>query len=352
MVASAGSGKTTYLVDKALSDSGKRVAVVTYTNNNLAVIKRTLCEKAGVSPARIDVRTWFEFLLHECARPYQRSVYEDKRIRTVYFPEGRSAPYARKDDVARFYFRNGEEVYSDKISKFVMECERKSAGRVTRRLSEMYDAVFVDETQDLAGYDFDLLEVVMQAGIPMVLVGDPRQGTYRTNESARNRRYCGSGFLDKAKEWEASGLCVVEKQARSYRCNQTICDFADKLYPDFEKTSSLNDKVTGHDGVFMVASEHLDLYNRRYSPQLLRYNRTADTHGHSAVNFGNAKGMTFDRVLIVPHGPIKKYLLSGDLSTVEGSLAKFYVAVTRARHSVAFLYDGKCCGGYPACEPA
>jgi DNA helicase-2/ATP-dependent DNA helicase PcrA len=215
----------------------------------------------------------------------------------------------------------------------------------------MYDAIFVDETQDLAGYDFDLLEALMRAGIPMEMVGDPRQGTFRTNESARNRRYCGSGFLDKAKEWEAAGLCAVEKQARSYRCNQRICDFADKLYPDFDKTSSLNDKVTGHDGVFMVASKHLDSYTRRYSPQFLRYNRTTDTHGHSAVNFGNAKGMTFARVLIVPHGPIKQYLLSGELSAVEGSLAKFYVAVTRARHSVAFLYDGKCCGGYPVWEP-
>jgi DNA helicase-2/ATP-dependent DNA helicase PcrA len=52
--------------------------------------------------------------------------------------------------------------------------------------------------------------------------------------------------------------------------------------------------------------------------------------------------LEFDRVLIIPHGPIKKYLKSGDVNDVKGSLSKFYVAVTRAKHSVAFLYDGEC----------
>ena len=36
--------------------------------------------------------SWFSFLLHECARPYQRTVYPKQRIKTVYFTEGRS-PY-------------------------------------------------------------------------------------------------------------------------------------------------------------------------------------------------------------------------------------------------------------------
>ena len=57
------------------------------------------------------------------------------------------------------------------------------------------------------------------------------------------------------------------------------------------------------------------------------------------MNFGQAKGLNFERVLILPNGPIKKFLKTGDIKKVEKSRAKFYVALTRARYSVAFLYD-------------
>jgi DNA helicase-2/ATP-dependent DNA helicase PcrA len=55
------------------------------------------------------------------------------------------------------------------------------------------------------------------------------------------------------------------------------------------------------------------------------------------MNFGAVKGMTFDRTLIFPHGPLKKYLVSGDLKDAGKELAKLYVAVTRARQSTAFV---------------
>lgn len=49
--------------------------------------------------------------------------------------------------------------------------------------------------------------------------------------------------------------------------------------------------------------------------------------------------MTFDRVLIFPHGPTLKWLVTGDTSQVDKSLTKLYVAITRARFSVAFVLD-------------
>lgn len=341
IIASAGSGKTTFLVEEALSNPDKRIAVVTYTNNNLEVIKRTFCEKHGVTPARVDVRTWFGFLLHECSRPYQRSVYSRMRVKAIHFSKGRSARFARYADTKRYYFRNDDEVYSDKISRFVIDCEEHSGGRMTRRLREMYDAIYVDELQDLAGYDLEVLEAFMRAGISMVLVGDPRQTTYTTNQSAKNSQYRDIGFLKKVREWQTGGLCTVETHARSFRCNQKICDFADRLWPEMEKTVSCNSTATEHDGIFVVSTPRLQTYVDLFSPVLLRYDRRSETYGYPALNFGEAKGMTFDRVLVLPHGPIRKYLSTGALKDIAGSLRKFYVAVTRARYSVAFLYDGE-----------
>ena len=118
-----------------------------------------------------------------------------------------------------------------------------------------------------------------------------------------------------------------------------------------EKTVSYNSITTDHDGIFVVSENNVHEYVSRFSPVLLRYDRTAETYDYHALNFGNAKGLEFNRVLILPHGPIKKYLKSGDVNDVKGSLSKFYVAVTRAKHSVAFLYDRECSVGCTEWQP-
>lgn len=47
--------------------------------------------------------------------------------------------------------------YSDKLSKFVFKYE-KSKGVVFDRLSRIYNYIFIDEVQDLAGYDLELIK--------------------------------------------------------------------------------------------------------------------------------------------------------------------------------------------------
>ena len=58
------------------------------------------------------------------------------------------------------------------------------------------------------------------------------------------------------------------------------------------------------------------------------------------MNFGESKGLTFDRVLIFPHKLAQKWLSTGQLDHIASSVEKLYVGVSRARYSVAFVYDG------------
>ena len=58
------------------------------------------------------------------------------------------------------------------------------------------------------------------------------------------------------------------------------------------------------------------------------------------MTFGESKGLTLDRVLIFRHSGRKKWLSTGELAHVEKSAAKMYVGTTRARYSVAFVFDG------------
>ena len=146
--------------------------------------------------------------------------------------------------------------------------------------------------------------------------------------------------MNLVKKWQKDGLCSLEHVNGTYRCNGSICDFSNALWPDMEAMTPLRKDGADHAGVFLVAENAVEEYVRRFNPQVLRHDKRAKTFGREALNFGLAKGLQFERVLIVPTGPIKDYLRNGDLSCVEKARDKLHVAVTRAFHSVAFVYDG------------
>jgi DNA helicase-2/ATP-dependent DNA helicase PcrA len=97
--------------------------------------------------------------------------------------------------------------------------------------------------------------------------------------------------------------------------------------------------VTGHDGAFLVSAKSVPAYVEHYRPQVLRLDRRTQCNDYAAMNFGESKGMTFDRVLVFPHAKGRQWLVSGNYDHVKDSAAKMYVGVTRARHSVAFVCD-------------
>lgn len=59
------------------------------------------------------------------------------------------------------------------------------------------------------------------------------------------------------------------------------------------------------------------------------------------MNFGDAKGGAFERVLVYPTEPMTKWLLNHAVELKQQSRARLYVAVTRAIKSVGFVVDDK-----------
>lgn len=341
IIAAAGSGKTTCLIKQAMENHKKRICIITYTIDNLNEITNAFCRANGSVPDNVTIVSWFSFLLNECVRPYQNVLYDDKRIENICFVNGVSAKFVSKSDITKYYLHDGREIYTDKISEFSCLCNEQSNGAVINRLANLYDSLYIDEVQDLAGFDFDLLEVLFDSQIEIVTVGDNRQHTFATNNSRKYKKFKGSNIIDLFKLWEGQNKCQIEYMRDCFRSNQMICELADSLYPEMPKTISKNDGKTGHDGVFVISENDLEDYILKNDPIILRYDRKTKIDGFGALNFGLSKGLTFDRVLILPNGPIKKFLKTGDIKHVEKSRAKFYVALTRARYSVAFLYNGK-----------
>ena len=338
IIASAGSGKTTTIVDDACGDTARRAAMITYTNNGREEITTKSYQRFGCVPPHVTINTWYAFLLRHFVRPYQKCLY-DPRVAGIQFVNGRSAPYVAADNVRRHYFSKPDRMYVDKVSKFAWYVIEHTGGLPLQRFEQIFDRLFIDESQDLAGYDLELIELLLKSGVEITLVGDHRQATYSTNSAAKNKKYGGPNIVLKFEEWEKAGFCGIDYHNYSHRCVQAICDLADQFHPKAPNTESKNTDITGHDGVFAVRKSHVAAYMQAYNPQPLRYSRATRNIPGKPINYGNAKGMTFDRTLIYPHAPLKKFLKTGELKDAGKEVAKIYVAITRARQSVAFVVD-------------
>lgn len=336
--AAAGAGKTTRLVRDAIAHPDDRILVTTFTINNEAGIRKKFFEECGRIPQNVTIQTWFTLLLHELSRPYQNVLYPECRIGGLVLVNGQSAMYVGENNTRPHYFSDGENIYSDKLAKFSVRCNELSEGAVIQRLQDAYDKIYVDEIQDLAAWDLDILDLLFASEISVTAVGDYRQSTYQTSNASKYKKYAGVQIIDKFSAWAAQGACELESMSHSYRCNQTICDFADRFFPEAPQTESRNEVSTEHDGVFIVRSNQVPEYMRTYEPQVLRYDRRSSCQNLPAVNFGDAKGLGFDRVLIFPHGPLRRAIETGDFDLKAPT--KPYVAVTRARFSVGIVHDG------------
>lgn len=342
IIAAAGSGKTSELVTRANKMSNKRVLITTYTVENSEEIKGKFFKESGCAPSNVKIQTWFSFLLNEAVRPYQNYLYDKNRIENIEFVSGRSSTYVGKKDVEKYYLKAGKNIYTDKMCDFILAVNKLSHQAVIKRLESLYEVIMIDEVQDLAGYDLDFLLELFKSKIEIIVVGDNRQAVLFTNQSAKNKNTRGEHIFDLFKEWEGEGFCKISYKTDCFRSNQKICDLADLFYPEMPKTKSLNQEITGHDGLFHITSQDVESYISKYDPQVLRYDRKTKYGGEKLpLNFRKSKGLTFNRVLILCNGPLNKFLKSGEIEPHLKSKAPYYVALTRARYSVCFVSDEK-----------
>lgn len=365
IIASAGSGKTTKIVDEALSITDERVLITTYTQANEGEIKKKIIEKNKSIPSNITVQPWFSFLIKHGVKPYQ-GVLNDimfhkdvKGLNLVSQLSGRKTnsngePITYKgrplfwgeDHFSKYYFDSNWKIYSDKLSKFTFKVNQKTNNEIFDRISRIYPYIFVDEVQDLAGYDLEVLKLLFKTDAKVLLVGDPRQVTYLTHYGRKNPGYRDGKIkqyiLDKCDSLIEGGV-DEESLKYSHRNNEMICKYSSQLYPDFPQTMPCKcclREDTGHDGVFLIRPKEVDRYLNMYNPTQLRWNSTVKTNSkYPVMNFGESKGLTLDRVLIYPTTTMNPWIEDNDESLSGETRAKLYVGITRAKYSTAIIYD-------------
>lgn len=128
----------------------------------------------------------------------------------------------------------------------------------------------------------------------------------------------------------------IVKNNTSKRFVSDIADFANLVYPNEPIIGALETEEQAI-GVFQILQTDVDAYIRQLKPNILKYDVKTPTLGYPSLNFGVSKGMTLERVLIFPNKPLSSFLL--DPSKGLKAPDKYYVGVTRARYSLAFVVE-------------
>lgn len=344
-LAVAGSRKTQSIVNSCSSGPlGRRRLVLNYTVSGQRSLEQRL--RAACHPSCLpDVSGWYAFLLHHWVRPFLPLKYPGRRLTGLNFKDN---PVATRNGIVvatgvNRFLDPDSRAYKRFLSKLAIDVDDAAEGTVITRLQRMYDEIYVDEVQDMTGYDLDVLERLLKSTSSIHLVGDIRQSVFDTNpQDRRLRKFRGLNMINWFKEQEKAGRLSLEFSSETWRSVQAVATFADTIFnPDFKFPPTISKQVesSSHDGIFAVAPADFAAYMRTFNPVCLRQRITTRIpDGVSAINFGVAKGLTYERVAIFPTAAMKEFLIKGTLLS-DKSACGLYVGVTRAIHSVAFVMD-------------
>ena len=77
IIAAAGAGKTTFLIDQALKIP-ENVLITTYTDANEQSIRDKFYELHGCIPSNVTIMPWFSLLIKHGIRPYQSYLIKNR----------------------------------------------------------------------------------------------------------------------------------------------------------------------------------------------------------------------------------------------------------------------------------
>lgn len=320
-----------------IPSTSKKILLITYTNKGVEALKTEYSKQnCGVVDERADIKTWYQFLLAEMIKPYQSYIFKQENlVRSIDFTSMYGKPNYKKRGTKEHYLNRHNDVLVNAASELAVDCNTISDGKVIKRLEKVYAHIFIDEIQDIAGSDLDLLNLFLKSSISVTCVGDYKQATFRTHNAKKNRKVTGVNIIDHFNDLERKGVLEMQYNKMSRRFNQEICDFSNTIFGDDNEIETTMVETCENDGVYLLPADVIEEYIAHYHPVILKYDITTDTLGHISYNFGACKGMTFERTLIFPNGVFLSFLKGKELN----SPSKYYVASTRSKYSIGFVVD-------------
>lgn len=304
--------------------------MVTYTENNYRNLRNRIILQHGSIHSGTRICTYFSFLYSFCLRPLCGDKYGLKGINFDLPPE--STRRRRRDDLRHYIDRHGR-IYAARMASFVIKFGM--VGEVRQRIAKYFSAVYVDEVQDFAGYDFNLLLDLTEKNTDTVLVGDFFQHTYDTSRDGNVNKGLHDDYAKYKKAFENRGFRVDEETlGKSYRCSPTTCQFvSESIGVDIgshHATASILEFVD--DEGWADAIFHQDHTVKLFYQSHSSYPCTSD-------NWGASKGIDdYDSVCVVLNKKAEGLYRKGHLGQLPATTRnKLYVACTRARSELLLV---------------
>lgn len=324
----AGSGKTTHLI-KSLNLE-QRALIITYTENNHKHLRNSIIKKFGSLPTNISLMTYFTFLHGFCFRPHMQMQMGTRGL-SFRRPPQRSYPLT---DPRRFRDSSGR-LYHNRLAKLI---ETKGLlPAVKARIERFYDAVYVDEVQDFAGHDFNLLLAVSAANADMLFVGDFYQHTFDTSRDGSVNSTLHDDITRYEKRFKDAKITVDKVTlSKSWRCGVTVCDFI-RVQLQINMDAH-EERIT--DMINVETQAHADELHSNHNVVKLFYEQH-HKYGCYSQNWGASKGEDhYNDVCVILGAKAWKQYQEGKLhESVAKTKNKLYVAFSRAHGSVYVAPD-------------
>ncbi len=321
----AGSGKTTYIIDQLSPD--RSALIITYTIENYKNLEREIVKKFGHTPPNILLMTYFSFLYSFCFRPF---VGYDLRIRGLDY-ESQASKWVKQTRLG-YYVTKGSRLRSYRAGKFLLA--KGVEEKIRARLESYFDDFFVDEIQDFAANDFNLLLELVKANINIILVGDFYQHTFDTSRDGQTRKNLHKDFDSYFSNFTGVGFSFdCETLTKSYRCSPTVCQFvSQKLGIQIESHSTQNSVVR-----FIFEQEEFDkLFKNDGVVKLFQQGKTKYTCNGN--NWGKSKGNSYRDVCVVLTKDAFGFLKHNNPAELKPTTKnKLYVACTRTSGDLYFV---------------
>lgn len=368
--AAAGNGKTYSICHETINlakKTDKHILLVTYTHEGVRSLEKEYKKQNyGVLDKNVVIKTWYSFLLSELIKPYQcllqlkRKYYNSEYafsvpenfIKSIAFYQDEELPKWYNSNHIQYFINSAKDIRKDQVGHLAICCIDHSKARVIRRMEAIYSHIYFDELQDYAGWDLEILMRLFASSIAIKCVGDYKQATFRTNNSQKYRQYRDDKIIDFFILQNKKGICNLSYDNSTRRFNHEICDFVNNIYGDKNSCVCQCDNYKDDEkntGVFIIDNDLIEKYCNYYSPIILRYqcdSKIGFNHNCQIYNYGNSKGATFERVVIVPVGTVLPFLKEQKSISSNQTRSKFYVACTRAKHSLVFAMNNPkkiCC---------
>lgn len=328
ILAVAGSGKTTYIVNKL--DLETRHLIISYTRENIRNLHLGIINKFGYFPENISLYSFFGFLYSFCYKPFLGRIDKPKGLYWDFPPE-----FTRRipDREPLHFFTKDRRIYHNRHSKYLIR--KNLLVKINTRIEKYFHHFYIDEIQDFGGYDFDLLMSLAQLNLELTWVGDFYQHTYDTSRDG-NRNQTLHQKIESYKVRFANSGFEIDDEAllRSWRCSPSVTRFiSDQLDISIESHKTEDSSV-----IHVEDQDEID--NIMKDIRVIKlFCKNHNTYNCYSNNWGKLKGANhLNHVCVVLNNTSYKLFRSGRLNeSAPLTRNKLYVACSRANGNLYFV---------------